>query len=236
MMSGNGQKPGGREVQLPARCGFIYAHPDDETFLSGALIRRLADEGGEPVLLLATRGDAGRKNGDYAHLSNEELGALREREMERAASVLGLAAVEQLGYPDGRLKEADEREAVEAIVRFVNKHRLEAVFTFPEDGGNGHPDHVAISRLATVAVRTGRCPTVRALYYAAPDASSAPIRIDAQPYWPVKAEALRAHESQKYAIARYFGPLDACPPNRRFECFVPAWEADRFIDKTETLI
>ena len=40
---------------------FIYAHPDDETFLSGCLIRQLADQGDNPILLLATRGEAGRQ-------------------------------------------------------------------------------------------------------------------------------------------------------------------------------
>ncbi|MCD9021770.1 PIG-L deacetylase family protein [Cohnella silvisoli] len=79
------------------RVGFIYAHPDDETFLSGCLIRQLADEGGKPVLLLATRGDAGFKNGDYSHVTREELGGIRDEEIAAASSLLGLDAVEQLG-------------------------------------------------------------------------------------------------------------------------------------------
>jgi LmbE family N-acetylglucosaminyl deacetylase len=58
--------------------GFIYAHPDDETFLSACLIRQLADEGNETVLLLATKGDAGKKNDPVSHLSNEEFGAVRK--------------------------------------------------------------------------------------------------------------------------------------------------------------
>ena len=59
-----------------AHAAFCYAHPDDETFLSGCLIRMLADCSHPPALLLATRGDAGNKNGAYSQLSREELGKL----------------------------------------------------------------------------------------------------------------------------------------------------------------
>jgi hypothetical protein len=38
----------------------------------------LADEGNETVLLLATKGDAGKKNDPVSHLSNEEFGAVRK--------------------------------------------------------------------------------------------------------------------------------------------------------------
>jgi hypothetical protein len=45
----------------------------------------LADEGNETVLLLATKGDAGKKNDPVSHLSNEEFGAVRKhwRHMNR---------------------------------------------------------------------------------------------------------------------------------------------------------
>lgn len=208
---------------------FIYAHPDDETFLSGCLIRQLADQGGSPLLLLATQGDAGKKNGDVQHLTNAELAFLRVKEMERAAAILGISVVEHLGYPDGKLNIVDTEEAVEHIISFVNRHLPESLFTFAEDGGNGHPDHVAISKLATLAVKSGRCTSVQRLYYAASDKLLAQghkpaITVDTAANWPVKAEALRAHRSQYLAIERYFGNLLTFPEHRRFETFVLAWE------------
>ncbi|GGG13550.1 PIG-L deacetylase family protein [Paenibacillus abyssi] len=209
---------------------FLYAHPDDETFLSGCLIRQLADEGHIPVLLLATKGDAGKKNGRAAHLSNEELAVMREKEMEKAADILGISNITYLNYLDGKLNTVDEQMFVDQVVRFLNEHRPKVIVTFPENGGNYHPDHIAISQITTSAVLSGRCPSVEKLYYAGIrediDAiqGQPAITVDTNPQWNVKAEALRAHQSQIFAIERYFGDLNACPENRRHEAFTLRWE------------
>ncbi|MCI3920890.1 PIG-L family deacetylase [Paenibacillus sp. TRM 82003] len=208
---------------------FSYAHPDDETFLSAALIRRLADAGDPPALLLATRGDAGNNNGAFAHYSREALGALREAEMRRAADILGVGALHFLGLPDGKLHDADEGAFLQQITNFIRDNRPHTVFTFPPDGGNFHKDHMAISRVTTMAVASGACPSVERLYYVMSDTLASEGRrptfaIDTEPHWPTKAEALRAHESQILAIERYFGKLDEFPEARRFETFVLAWE------------
>ncbi|EXX87677.1 GlcNAc-PI de-N-acetylase [Paenibacillus darwinianus] len=213
---------------MDARTGFVYAHPDDESFLSAALIRSLADRGREPVLLLATRGDAGQNNGDYRALNRRELGELREREMAEAAKILGLAGVEYLGYPDGKLKEAEREAFVSGVAAFINRHWLDTVFTFPEDGGNFHPDHRAISDAVTTAVTGGRCPSVEKLFVVFSDTLAAGgvrtvLSVDVLPLWEVKRAALQAHSSQIEAIKRYFGDLHECPDNRRYESFALRW-------------
>jgi LmbE family N-acetylglucosaminyl deacetylase len=208
------------------RSAFIYAHPDDETFMSGCLIRQLADEGRKPVLLVATRGDAGNKNGDYAHSSREELAVIRDGEMAEAASILGLDTVEQLGHPDGKLNQVEANRLASQIVNFANAHAAESLFTFPPDGGNGHPDHIAISLATTLAFQSGECNTVRSLYYSMSPAwvsegRKPDLTVDVAKQWPAKAAALQAHDSQKYAIRRYFGTLgEEAQEDRRFEDFV----------------
>ncbi|SDC65769.1 N-acetylglucosaminyl deacetylase, LmbE family [Paenibacillus sp. UNCCL117] len=215
---------------MTATVAFVFAHPDDETYLASALIRRLADEGSPPVLLLATRGDAGQKNGAYAHESPQQLGVRREREMQRAAELLGLSVVEYLGYPDGKLNQMEEEEFVARIAEFLNRHQAQAVVTFPEDGGNGHPDHVTISKRTAQAVCSGRTPAVRKLYYvqsaALTEQGREPaLQLDTESYWPVKAAALAAHESQRLAVERFFGELgNVLPEARRYESFALAWE------------
>ncbi|TXK85456.1 PIG-L deacetylase family protein [Paenibacillus sp. N3.4] len=208
--------------------GFIYAHPDDETFLSGCIIRRLADLGHSPVLLLATRGDAGRQ-GTQRAVNKDELAALREIEMENAAQILGLTKVEHLGWPDGELGVIDFQALVDGVISFIQKYEIEVLFTFPEDGGNGHPDHVAISKATTAAVLSGKCPSVRKLYYAATGSLRAQghkpsIELDTESNWSVKAAALRAHATQYVAIEKYFGDLEVFPAERRWEAFVLGWE------------
>jgi LmbE family N-acetylglucosaminyl deacetylase len=214
---------------MRSNVGFIYAHPDDETFLSGCLIRKLVDEGEQPVLLLATNGDAGKKNGDVAHLTNEELGSLRVKEMEHAAEILGLTRIEHLGHPDGKLNQVNELQFIEQVIDFINTYQLKAVVSFPEDGGNFHPDHMTISRIATAAVLSGKCPSVQKLYYCLSSTllqqgHEASLVLDTKPEWEQKAKALRAHASQIYAIERHFGDLTQCPEDRRYESFVLGWE------------
>jgi N-acetylglucosamine malate deacetylase 2 len=213
--------------------GFIYAHPDDETFLSACLIRQLADEGNMTVLLLATKGDAGKKNGPVSHLSNEELGAVREKEMWKAADIMGVDKLEQLSYPDGKLQTVDHTELMEKVIHFINKHQSKVIVTFPEDGGNGHLDHMAISNITTKAVLSGRCPSVQKLYYIASNTLSdnghlPAYFIDTENQWEMKAQALKAHESQILAIERYFGKIAEFPENRRYESFVLGWERGVF--------
>ncbi|MCD1257528.1 PIG-L family deacetylase [Paenibacillus athensensis] len=215
-----------------ASIAFVYAHPDDETFLSAALIRRLADRGAQSALLLATSGDAGR-NGPFAELSPAELGVRREAEMARAAAILGVSRVDYLRRPDGKLAEVDRETLAEDVAAFVNATDAQIVVTFPADGGNGHPDHRAISAAATAAVVSGRCPCVRELYqiYAGAlretDVQPA-LQLDTAPDWPMKAAALRAHESQAAAIERYFGPLGPEAPERvRYEAFALRWRDGR---------
>jgi LmbE family N-acetylglucosaminyl deacetylase len=212
---------------------FIYAHPDDETFLSACLIRQLADEGNKAVLLLATKGDAGKKNGSFSHLSNEELGAVREDEMQKAADIMGVAKLEHLSYPDGKLHTIDPTAFLEKVIRFINKHLPKVIVTFPEDGGNHHLDHMAISDVTTKAVLSGRCPSVQKLYYIASntllDNGHLPaFFIDTEYQWEMKAQALKAHESQILAIERYFGKLVHFPENRRYESFILGWERGEF--------
>jgi LmbE family N-acetylglucosaminyl deacetylase len=106
---------------------------------------------------------------------------------------------------------------------------VEVEVTFPEDGMNGHPDHVAIHHAVKEAVMSGRCPSVVKMYYNLSKALeekgiSPTLRIDTEPHWAMKAKALRAHESQILSIERVFGDLTACPADRRYEKLVLSWE------------
>ena len=149
--------------------------------------------------------------------------------MKAAAEVLGISQVEHLGYPDGQLAVIDFDALVAGVISFIQRYEVENVFSFAEDGGNGHPDHVTISKATTAAVLSGKCPSVRRLYYAASgslrDQGHQPsIVVDTEAGWPVKAAALKAHATQHVAIAKYFGDLAVFPEARRWEAFVLGWE------------
>lgn len=133
----------------------VLAHPDDESLGLGGVLAKYRSEGVETSLVTATRGDAGlylgkREGPDYP--GREKLGAIREAELRAAAEVLGIGDVTVLGYPDGRLDEADPAEVIGRIVAEVRRVRPDVVVTFPPDGSYGHPDHVAVCQLTNAGL------------------------------------------------------------------------------------
>lgn len=134
----------------------VLAHPDDETLGLGGTLARYAAEGVETYLVTATHGQSGRfrdlRPGEAGHPGPERLAAIREAELHAAARLLGLREVHLLGYVDGRLDDADPREAVALIAVHVRRIRPHVVVTFAQDGGYGHPDHVAIAQLTAAAL------------------------------------------------------------------------------------
>jgi LmbE family N-acetylglucosaminyl deacetylase len=134
----------------------IAAHPDDETLGFGGVLARYASEGAETFLVTATRGDRGRylghPEGSPAHPGRAALARIRERELRAAASVLGIGEVTLLDYCDQHLDRADSNQAVAAIAGHIRRARPQVVLTFAPDGAYGHPDHIAISQLATAAI------------------------------------------------------------------------------------
>ncbi|WP_334071832.1 MULTISPECIES: PIG-L deacetylase family protein [Paenibacillus] len=220
---------------------FIYAHPDDETFTSSYLIRKSAREGHLPVLLTATRGDAG-KTGRLGSMTPRELAARRERELEQAARILGIAEVRQLGMGDGKLKDVPAEELQKHIEEFIVRHNAEVVVTFPEDGISGHRDHIVIHHAVNAVIFSGRTPSVQKLYYnqlgSYQSESSSVVKVEAGSLWEAKRLALQAHESQILSIERVFGELGPeVPPHHRFEAFELAWERGvHFPHKSEQTI
>jgi LmbE family N-acetylglucosaminyl deacetylase len=123
----------------------VWAHPDDESFMSAVLMSRVLKVGGRVVLATATRGEAGG-TGDP-----EELAVLRERELRTAMAGLCVRDIRMLGYADGECSNADPEEAVRSIVALIEDVRPDVIVTFGPDGVTGHPDHIAVSRWTTAA-------------------------------------------------------------------------------------
>lgn len=121
----------------------IFAHPDDESFSVGGTLARYASEGAEITLVTATSGEAGETGS--GPIAPEELAAWRERELSRAAGVLGIQDVRLLRFADGGLPhQADELCA--AIARALRDIWPQVVLTEDVQGITGHPDHIAVTK------------------------------------------------------------------------------------------
>jgi LmbE family N-acetylglucosaminyl deacetylase len=123
----------------------VWAHPDDESYLSAVLMSRVLKVGGRVVLASATRGEAGG-TGDP-----DQLAELRERELRDAMAGLCVRDVRFLGYADGECSSVDPEQAIGSIIALIEDVLPDVIVTFGPDGITGHPDHVAVSQWTTAA-------------------------------------------------------------------------------------
>ncbi|MCS6844565.1 MAG: PIG-L family deacetylase [Caldilineales bacterium] len=139
----------------------LFAHPDDEVSVGGTLAR-CAAEGVAVTLVCATRGEAATifSPPEYG-ATRENLAQVRTRELECACRALGIQDLRWLDWPDGRVAELEEAEATAQVVAILRQVRPQVMFTHPSHGGYGHPDHLAIHRIALAAWEAAADPAYR---------------------------------------------------------------------------
>jgi N-acetyl-1-D-myo-inositol-2-amino-2-deoxy-alpha-D-glucopyranoside deacetylase len=158
-------------MQETPRLLFVHAHPDDESITNGATIAHYVARGAQVHVVTCTLGEEGEVIGDqWARLAvdhADQLGGYRIGELTAALQALGVGAPIFLGGPgrwrdsgmvgtaprrQQRFIDADEREAVGALVTLIRTLRPHVVVTYDATGGYGHPDHVQAHVVTTAAV------------------------------------------------------------------------------------
>ena len=99
---------------------YVFAHPDDESFMTVGTACRYGEEGVRVALVTATLGEEGGA-GDPPVCTREELPAVREAELRRAAGILGIGSVDLLGYRDKQLAAAPHAEG--SVAKIILEHR-----------------------------------------------------------------------------------------------------------------
>jgi len=146
----------------------VWAHPDDEAYLSGGLMALARDNGQRVVCVTATRGERGTP--DPVAWPPDRLAEERTRELARCLSILGVEEHHWLGYRDGGCAGADRDPAVARLAAVLGDVRPDTVLTFGPDGMTGHDDHRAACRWATEAfARVGKPGAVLAYATHTPD-------------------------------------------------------------------
>jgi len=146
----------------------VFAHPDDERVI-GPLLSKLARQGRETHLVIATDGSKGVR--DFAHIpAGPQLAAARTKEANCAVTRLGVRHLHQLGLPDGGLASfnvlAKMRSGIAAIIDSV---KPAVIITFGPEGGTGHPDHRLVGDVTTQIVQAdARYANVDLLYASLP--------------------------------------------------------------------
>lgn len=140
----------------------VWAHPDDETYLSAGLMAAAVRDGRRVVCATATRGEAGSQDEERWPLA--DLPAIREKELADALAILGVTEHVWLDYRDGECDKVERAEAVGRVVEVIERARPDSVLTFGPDGMTGHPDHIAVCAWTTEAFERAAPPGARLFY------------------------------------------------------------------------
>ena len=127
----------------------VWAHPDDECYLSAGLMALARDNGERVVCVTATRGERGTD--DPENWPPDRLAPVRERELARSMEILGVAEHRWLGHCDGEVASVSDEVGVAQIAEIIAAVRPDTVVTFGPDGMTGHSDHITVGRWSTIA-------------------------------------------------------------------------------------
>lgn len=134
---------------IPQRLLGVWAHPDDEAYLSAGLMAEVVARGGTVTVLALTDGELGFADDDDRTLAGRSL--LRRAELREAMATIGVTDVRFVGAPDGFLDRLDTAMVADEIVSVMAEVRPELTITFGPDGITGHGDHVACGLATTSA-------------------------------------------------------------------------------------
>jgi LmbE family N-acetylglucosaminyl deacetylase len=148
--------------EMPARLLGIWAHPDDEAYLSAGLMARTVAAGGRVTVVAITDGEAGFPDDDPRPPGQRA--EQRRRELRAAMELVGVHDVRFIGVADGRVATAPADRLVAQIDDIIREVYPDAIVTFGPDGITGHPDHVASSAVVTRAWMNSQ---IGELWYAA---------------------------------------------------------------------
>jgi LmbE family N-acetylglucosaminyl deacetylase len=206
----------------------VWAHPDDEAYLSAGLMAMARAAGSSVVCVTATAGDHGTD--DPGRFPPDVLAPIRRAELAAALRSLDVREHRVLGLTDGTLAELDPEPQVTRLRRLIAWFQPDTIVTFGPDGMTGHPDHRTVSAWTTAAWRAASC-AGRLLYATTTDAFAdefahlhdrlpvfgpgLPLRTPADelavavhvagPHLDAKERALHSHASQVDVLLDAFG-------------------------------
>jgi LmbE family N-acetylglucosaminyl deacetylase len=129
----------------------VWAHPDDEAYLSAGLMAVARRAGHRVAVLTATRGEHGTD--DPEAWPPERLASHRERELRESLRLVDVHEHTWLGLADGTLAGHPWEDGVAAVERAIREVRPDTIVTFGPEGMTGHPDHRTVSAWVTEAWR-----------------------------------------------------------------------------------
>ncbi len=136
----------------------VWAHPDDEVYLSAGILSAAAAAGNRVVVVTATRGEHGTD--DPVRWPPERLAPRRSQEIVDSLGTLHPTIEHRfLGdsigvcHLDGSLEPNPPTTTVDELAAIIDEVDPDTVLTFGPDGFTGHRDHRAVSAWTDHALR-----------------------------------------------------------------------------------
>ncbi len=140
----------------------VWAHPDDEAYLSAGVMARAVRSGSRVVCVTATRGEGGSMDEDA--WPPDKMGEVRTAELERSLAALGVDEHVWLDLPDIDMDTTLPEHGYGRVAKIVREVRPDTILTFGSDGMTDHAAHKSVSAWATRALREAGPPGSRVLY------------------------------------------------------------------------
>ena len=140
----------------------VWAHPDDEAYLSSALMAAVRRSGARVVVVTATRGELGTD--DPVLWPPDRLAEQRERELRASLDVVGVTEHHWLDHRDGELGAVPTLEGARELVPFLDRFAPDTIVTFGPEGMTGPrrpPGDLGVGDRGLAADRPPRRPLVR---------------------------------------------------------------------------
>lgn len=210
----------------------VWAHPDDEAYLSTGLMRLALENGQRVVCVTATKGELGTS--DPFTWPPTQLAAARTVELTAslraiADGVDGRIEHRWLDHRDGRCADIRPEVGAAEVGALIDRVRPDTVLTFEPGGLTGHSDHQAVAEWTCLAVATR--PGIRQLDAVVPQSyvNHFEGRVDLGPFfydgypdvaadadlalglvldddlWAIKDQALRAQATQTEPVIQMLG-------------------------------
>jgi LmbE family N-acetylglucosaminyl deacetylase len=152
----------------------VHAHPDDEASSTGGVLALYADQGVRTVVVTCTNGEfgdapGGIKPGEPGH-DQQAVAQLRLTELRQSAKILGVSALELLGYHDSGMPDWDYKDRPDAFCNvplevvagriggLIDTYRPQIVISYDDKGMYQHPDHVHAAQAAAAAAAASSIP------------------------------------------------------------------------------
>ncbi|MGI8662941.1 MAG: mycothiol conjugate amidase Mca [Acidimicrobiales bacterium] len=144
----------------------VHAHPDDESSKGSGTVAKYHDDGVRCVLVCCTGGEAGSILNPAMDRPEvrADIAAVRRRELDSAAAIIGYDEVVWLGYRDSGMPDSPENadpgcfaraaldDAVGRLVAIIRRERPQVVVTYPDEQTRyPHPDHLRVHEISDIA-------------------------------------------------------------------------------------